>query len=71
MNLGSNEPAALGYTNNIQGVLNLTGAGNDTLNVDDTGNTTGQTGVLTSSTTEWLEHGSVGCQLYRHESWST
>ena len=31
-----------GNTNAIQGPLTVVGDGNDTLNVDDTGNTTGQ-----------------------------
>ena len=42
------------------GTLNVTGSGTDTMNVDDTGNTTGQTGTLTSSTITGLNMGVGG-----------
>jgi hypothetical protein len=53
INVGSQAgvvPATPGIVDNIQGALTVIGSGNDTLNVDDTGNTTGKTGFLTRTT---------------------
>ena len=49
-----------GNTNAIQGPMIIVGSGSDTTNVDDTGNTTGQTGLLTSTTLTGLNMGSQG-----------
>jgi len=60
VNVGSNEPTASGNTNGIQGLLVVKGSGADILNVDDTGNTTGQSGTLTSSAITGLNMGASG-----------
>ncbi len=48
INIGSNEPSSNGTISNIQGAINVTGDGSDTMNVDDTGSTASKTGTLTS-----------------------
>ena len=48
INIGSLAPNANGILDNIQGAVIVTGNGNDTLNADDTGSSTGKTGALTS-----------------------
>ncbi len=60
VNVGSNEPSASGVTTGIAGSLVIVGSGSDTLNVDDTGNTTGQSGTLTSTTLVGLGMGASG-----------
>ena len=50
INIGSLAPAASGIVDNIQGAVVITGSSNDTLNVDDTGSSSGKTGKLTSTT---------------------
>ena len=60
VNVGSNEPSTSGVTTGIAGSLIVVGSGSDTLNVDDTGNTTGQSGTLTSTTLTGLGMGASG-----------
>jgi hypothetical protein len=52
--------AAPGIVDNIQGALTVVGNSADTLNMDDTGSTTGKTGSLTSSTLTGLGMGPLG-----------
>ena len=44
----------------IQGPLIIQGSGSDTMNVDDTGSTTGKTGTLTTTTLTGLNMGASG-----------
>ena len=61
INVGSNAPLGNSVLTGIQGGLTLVGNGSDVLNVDDTGDTAGQsTGVLSSSTILGLGMGSAG-----------
>ena len=60
INVGSLEPTLGGIVDNIQGALIIQGSGTDTLNVDDTGSTTGKTGTLTSTTLNGLGMGASG-----------
>ena len=60
VNVGSLEPAADGLASGVQGALIVKGGGNDTMNVDDTGDTAGQTGTLTSTTLTGLGMGDSG-----------
>ena len=60
INIGSNTPATGGVVNGIQGVLIVVGSGNDTMNVDDTGDTAGQTGILTATKLTGLGLGAAG-----------
>jgi hypothetical protein len=50
INVGSNAPASGGTLSYIFGALVIVGDGNDTLNMDDTGDATGNSGVLTPTT---------------------
>ena len=50
VNVGSLAPTNGGVLSGIQGSLNIISGGNDTLNLDDTGDTINQIGWLTSST---------------------
>jgi hypothetical protein len=50
VNIGSAAPSASGILDNVMGVLTVTGNGNDTMNVDDTGSTIAKTGTLTATT---------------------
>ena len=54
INIGSKAPQTGGITNNIQGDLVVNGAGNDTMNIDDTGSTATATGTLTGTTISGL-----------------
>ena len=61
VNVGSLAPTLTGgIVDNIQGTLNLTGSGSDTLNVDDTGSTGAKTGTLTATTLTGLMMGAGG-----------
>ena len=60
INVGSNAPAAGGLVSGIQGALIIVGSGTDTLNVDDTGDTAGQIGTLTSTMLTGLSMGTAG-----------
>src|SRR5208337_927373 len=60
VNVGSNEPSTSGVTTGIAGSLVVVGSGSDTMNVDDTGNTTGQSGTLISTTLTGLGMGASG-----------
>jgi hypothetical protein len=60
VNVGSLASAAGGTLNNIQGTLNVTGNGSDTLNVDDTGVTTAMSGTLTATSLTGLGLGVGG-----------
>ena len=60
INVGSLAPAASSITDNIQGALTITGSGNDTLNVDDTGSEGNKTGTLTATTLTGLGMGDGG-----------
>ena len=60
VNVGSNAPGSAGSTDSIQGSLIVRGGGNDTMTVDDTGNATGRTGILTSTTLTGLGLGVSG-----------
>ena len=60
INVGSLAPAASGIVDNIQGALTITGSGNDTLNVDDTGSEGNKTGTLTATTLTGLGMGDGG-----------
>jgi acrosin len=60
INIGSLAPAVGGIVNNIQGAVNVTGDGNVTLNIDDTGSTAANTGTLTSSALTGLGMGAAG-----------
>jgi hypothetical protein len=60
VNVGSLAPAAAGIVDGIQGTLNVTGNGSDTLNVDDTGSTVAKTGTLTSTGLTGLAMGAGG-----------
>ncbi len=53
-------PIAAGVLSNILGALNLVGGGQDTANVDDTGDASGRTGYLTSTQLTGLGMGSQG-----------
>ena len=59
-NVGSEEPMTGGIVDNIQGGLNVAGAGADTMNVDDTGSTTAKTGTLTATSLTGLNMGPLG-----------
>ncbi len=60
INVGSLAPVTGGITNGIQGSLVIVGSGNDTLNVDDTGNTSGQSGTLSATALTGLGMGASG-----------
>jgi hypothetical protein len=60
VNIGSLAPAGNGILDNVQGALTVVGSGTDTLNMDDTGNTIGKTGTLTSTTLTGLAMGTGG-----------
>ncbi len=60
VNVGSNAPATGGVVAHIQGYLIIVGNGADTLNVDDTGDTVGQTGSLSAITLTGLGLGTDG-----------
>jgi hypothetical protein len=49
VNIGSLAPGTNGILDDIQGAVNVTGGGTDTLNLDDTGDATNNTGTLTST----------------------
>jgi hypothetical protein len=60
-NIGSLAPATAGIVGGVQGPLIINGSGNDTANVDDTGDTTvNQMGTLTQSTLTGLGMGPKG-----------
>ena len=65
INIGSLTPAVGGILNNIQGAVNVTGDGNVTLNIDDTGSTATNTGTLTSSALTGLGMGAAGITYSR------
>jgi hypothetical protein len=58
INVGGTGADTGGAVDSIQGPLTIAGAGNDTLNVDDSGSTTAKTGTLTSSGITGLHMGS-------------
>jgi hypothetical protein len=60
VNVGSNAPATGGVVADIQGGLIIAGSGADTLNVDDTGDTVGQSGTLSATTLTGLGLGTGG-----------
>jgi hypothetical protein len=60
INIGSLAPGTGGIVSGIQGALIVVGGGNDTMNVDDTGSATGQTGTLTATTLTGLGMGASG-----------
>ncbi|MDE3068412.1 MAG: hypothetical protein KGJ60_12810, partial [Verrucomicrobiota bacterium] len=60
INVGSLAPVPGGTTDGIQGALIVVGNGSDTMNVDDTGDSTGQAGTLTSTTLTGLGMGASG-----------
>jgi hypothetical protein len=60
INVGSLAPATGGTLKNIQGALTVTGAGSDTLKVDDTGSTVARSGTLTPTTLTGLGMGTGG-----------
>ena len=60
VNVGSLAPVLGGTVTGIQGALIIIGSGNDTLNVDNTGGTTNQTGTLTATTLTGLGMGAHG-----------
>jgi hypothetical protein len=57
-NIGSNAPAGSGVLDTIAGAIAVTGDGSATLNIDDTGSTSAQTGTLSSTALTGL--GSAG-----------
>jgi len=60
INVGSLAPLVGGMVNGIQGALILVGSGSDTLNVNNTGNTVSQSGLLTATTLTGLGMGAAG-----------
>ncbi len=60
VNIGSLEPQTGGVVNEIQGPLTVEGSGSDTMNADDSGSTTPQTGTLTQDTLTGLMMGPAG-----------
>jgi hypothetical protein len=60
VNVGSNAPATGGVLTGVLGGLTVVGSASDTLNVDDTGDTAGQSGILTSTTLTGLGLGAAG-----------
>ncbi|MGO9478591.1 MAG: hypothetical protein ACLQAH_13200 [Limisphaerales bacterium] len=60
INVGSLEPMTGGTVAGIQGVLIIAGGGGDTLNADDTGNSSGETGLLTATTLTGLGMDAAG-----------
>ena len=54
INIGSKAPQTGGITNNIQGALAVSGTGNNTMNIDDTGNAAAVNGTLTNTTVSGL-----------------
>ncbi len=60
VDIGSNAPAGSGTVSGTQGALIIVGVGTDTVNVDDTGDTAGQTATLTSTTLTGLGMGVSG-----------
>ena len=69
INIGSLAPSGDGVTDGIQGALTINGDGSDVLNVDDSGNITGengaQAGVLTADTLTGLNMGVAGITYKR------
>jgi hypothetical protein len=49
VNIGSHTPDANGILDNVLGAVTVVGNGSDTLNVDDTGSVSGQSGTLSST----------------------
>ena len=62
VNVGSVDPFNGGVVDGVQGVLLINGAGDDTLNVDDTGSTIAKVGFLTSTAITGLNMGPTGVQ---------
>lgn len=60
VNVGSLMPATGGVVSGILGALTVVGGGNDTMNVDDTGDAVAQTGLLTATTLTGLGMGASG-----------
>ena len=60
VNVGSLEPATGGIVDHIQGALTVIGDGGDTMNVDDTGDTTSHAATLTATTLTGLDMGPSG-----------
>ena len=60
VNVGSAAPASGGLTSGIQGELIIVGGGNDTLNVDDTGDAANMSGTLSATTLTGLGIGLGG-----------
>ncbi len=60
VNVGSLEPATGGIVGHIQGALTVIGDGGDTMNVDDTGDTSSHAATLTPTTLTGLGMGTSG-----------
>ncbi len=60
VNVGSQQPTQGGIVDAIQGLLQIFGNGDDTLNVDDTGSTSAKTGALSSTSLTGLNMGPSG-----------
>ncbi len=60
INIGSVAPSNGGLLSGIQGVLTIVGGGSDIMNVDDTGDATAQSGVLTPTTLNGLGMAATG-----------
>jgi hypothetical protein len=60
INIGSNAPGTNGIVDYIQGTLNVTGSGSDTMNVDDTGSSSNKNGTLTPTMLSGLGMGAGG-----------
>lgn len=68
VNIGSLEPQSGGLLSGIQGALTVAGDGSDTMNVDDTGDTLAQSGVLTPTTLTGLGMAVTGIVYYGFSS---
>src|SRR5262249_31001233 len=60
INFGSNAPGTGGTVNNIAGTVDVHGNGRDTINVDDSGDTSSNTGLLLSDAFSGLGPAEVG-----------